>query len=162
MNVWLRIANWLSLQRADQRELSGPMSAAETSPRASCAKTIKPAIRECPRRPRWSQERPLKAAAGLELSRTVFTAPGQVGSFHASAAELLATPQRGGLENARLPLAVGRRHASQGAERDAPATVRSRRRVVGQETQGGRATTLLERAATAGAEKRGVGSARAV
>ena len=58
--------------------------------------------------------------------------------------------------------AVGRRRIPQGAERNAPATVRSRRRVVGQETQGGRATTLLERAATAGAEKRGVGSARAV
>ena len=55
-----------------------------------------------------------------------------------------------------------RRRVSQGADRNAPATVRSRRRVVGQETQGGRATTLLERAATAGAEKRGVGSARAV
>ena len=70
--------------------------------------------------------------------------------------------RRCGVETARLSLHVGRRRIPQGAERNAPATVRSRRRVVGQETQGGRATTLLERAATAGAEKRGVGSARAV
>ena len=129
--------------RVDQRELSGLTSAAETSRRAPCAKIVKPAIRECPRRPRWGQERPLKAAAGLELSRTVFTAPGQVGSFRASADELLETRQRGGLENARLLLDVGRRHASQGAERDAPATVRYQRRVVGQEIQGGGLLTLL-------------------
>ena len=77
--------------------------------------------------------------------------------------------RRCGVETARLSLHVGRRRISQGAERNALYSncmfviINSRRRVVvGQATQGGRATTLLERAATAGAEKRDLGSARAV
>ena len=101
---------------------------------------------------------PLSPQQDSSCADTFFAATGQVDGFRASIHELLDVRRRRDIEIARLFYHLRRRRVSQGADRNAPATVRSRRRVVGQETQGCRETTILERVTTARAEKQDVGS----
>ena len=105
---------------------------------------------------------PLSPQQDSSCADTFFAAPGQVDGFRASIHELLDVRRRRGLEIARLFHHLRRRRVSQGADRNAPATVRSRRRVVGQETQGSMAKTFLERVLHGESRERGVGSVCAV
>ena len=148
MNVWLRIADDCGSKRPVlQQELSGPHSTTECASSFSihAQKYANPRSAKVRADCAGVKKAPLSPQQDSSCADTFFAAPGQVDGFRASIHELLDVRRRRGREIARLFHHLRRRRVSQGADRNAPATVRSRRRVVGQETQGSMAKAFLER-----------------